>query len=144
MKRPYRRGVLIVLTHEGRLLLTTRSTSKPIIWQLPSGGVEKGESTMRTFYRELYEELGLRKHDVKHVDVIGERHSYDVPKDVAKRWGYAGQHLEIVRAELKNPDAINLGITNELADYTFVPIEDAHERITFDDLAERIKQLFSD
>ncbi|TCD13799.1 RNA pyrophosphohydrolase [Oricola cellulosilytica] len=48
------------------------------LWQLPQGGIDKGEDPLSAAYRELYEETGMRS-----VDLIGEAPEwmdYDLPE----------------------------------------------------------------
>ncbi|MGS2723603.1 RNA pyrophosphohydrolase [Porticoccus sp. GXU_MW_L64] len=63
-KEGFRPNVGIVIANDhGQLLWAKRIGQNA--WQFPQGGVDKGESPEQALYRELYEEVGLRKQDVK-------------------------------------------------------------------------------
>lgn len=49
-------------------------------WQFPQGGIDEGESPEEAMYRELYEEVGLTKNDVKVVAVSRHWLRYKLPK----------------------------------------------------------------
>ena len=63
-------------------------------WQFPQGGIKRGESPEEAMYRELHEEVGLRR---EHVRIIGRTRDwlrYDVPTHwVRREWRghYRGQ-----------------------------------------------------
>jgi putative (di)nucleoside polyphosphate hydrolase len=54
---------IIICNNQGQLLWTRRYGQTS--WQFPQGGVHPGESAEQTMYRELYEEVGLEKDDVR-------------------------------------------------------------------------------
>jgi putative (di)nucleoside polyphosphate hydrolase len=63
-KNGYRLNIGIVLTNKnGQLFWGKRVKSQG--WQFPQGGVNPYETLEETMYRELYEEVGLAKKDVK-------------------------------------------------------------------------------
>ncbi|GAL32783.1 adenosine (5')-pentaphospho-(5'')-adenosine pyrophosphohydrolase [Vibrio maritimus] len=53
--------------------------------QFPQGGIDEGESPEEAMYRELYEEVGLTKNDVKVVAVSRHWLRYKLPKRLV-RW----------------------------------------------------------
>src|SRR3954469_16192773 len=92
MKKPYRRGVGIVLVNgDGRVFVAERIDT-PGAWQMPQGGIDKGETPREAALRELLEETGTAK-----ARVIGVPRSwlrYDLPADLqSKVWKgkYRGQ-----------------------------------------------------
>jgi len=54
---------IIISNQQGQLLWAKRQGQNA--WQFPQGGVDKGESSEQTMYRELYEEVGLKTEHVK-------------------------------------------------------------------------------
>src|SRR5712671_5960137 len=60
----FRANVGIVLMHDdGRLFIGRRTGGKG--WQFPQGGVRRGESAEESLFRELNEEIGLSREDVR-------------------------------------------------------------------------------
>ncbi|WP_205944460.1 RNA pyrophosphohydrolase [Pelagibius litoralis] len=84
---PYRPCVGIVLLNaENRVFVAKRidaSKDNPHAWQMPQGGIDKGEDPERAALRELHEEIGTDK-----VAVIGESQSwlrYDFPPELVEK-----------------------------------------------------------
>ena len=97
---PYRPNVGIALFNaEGRVLIAHRfKDDGPEIvmpgldWQMPQGGIDKGEDPWPAALRELAEETSITS--VKKLAEIPEWLDYDLPKDVAQHaWKgrYRGQ-----------------------------------------------------
>ena len=90
--RPYRKGVGIVLfNREGKVFAGERLDT-PGAWQLPQGGIDKGEKPRQAAFRELAEEIGTDKADIlsKSRDWL----PYDLPEEVSRkvwRGKYRGQ-----------------------------------------------------
>jgi len=91
--RPYRRGVGIALINaQGHVFVGQRVDSAEPAWQMPQGGIDKGEEPAAAALRELHEEVGTDK-----ATVIAETPDwvrYDLPGDLAdKMWKgkYRGQ-----------------------------------------------------
>lgn len=85
-KLPYRPNVgLMVLNRDG-LVFTARRKDTPDAWQMPQGGVDKGETPGQAAIRELKEEIGTN--NVEFLAVSREPHRYDLPPDlVGRMWG---------------------------------------------------------
>ncbi len=91
--RRYRRGAGAMLFNgDGKVFVGHRSDTDGEAWQMPQGGIEKGEKPRRAALRELAEEIGTDKF------VIIAKSScwltYDFPKELAVRiWNakYRGQ-----------------------------------------------------
>ncbi|GLP97206.1 RNA pyrophosphohydrolase [Paraferrimonas sedimenticola] len=54
---------IVICNQHGQVMWARRHGQHS--WQFPQGGVDSGETAEQTMYRELYEEVGLRPHDVK-------------------------------------------------------------------------------
>jgi putative (di)nucleoside polyphosphate hydrolase len=61
----FRPNVGIMLANQQGQLLWARRVGGQDAWQFPQGGINDNESPEQALYRELREEIGLRKHDVK-------------------------------------------------------------------------------
>lgn len=68
---------IIVCNKQGQLLWTRRYGQTS--WQFPQGGVHPGESAEQTMYRELYEEVGLEKDDVRILGSTQHWYKYRLP-----------------------------------------------------------------
>jgi putative (di)nucleoside polyphosphate hydrolase len=58
---PYRRGVGIVLLNGKDEVFVAQRIDSPVpAWQMPQGGIDKGEEPLAAAWRELYEETGVK------------------------------------------------------------------------------------
>ena len=85
-KLPYRPCVgLMVLNADSDVFVGQRNDRDSEAWQMPQGGVDKGETPRDAALRELWEETGITS-DL--VSVIGETEAwlpYDLPHDLVPR-----------------------------------------------------------
>ena len=85
-ERPYRPCVGIMVFNNNGLVFSGKRIDNPNnAWQLPQGGIDKGETVVEAGYRELMEETSITS-----VDYIAEYPdwiNYDVPHNLAdKLW----------------------------------------------------------
>ncbi len=85
----YRRGVGVMLINEHRhVFVGRRIDNRDEAWQMPQGGIDKGEKPWPAALRELEEETGIRKKLVEKVARLPEQLRYDIPDAIASRlWG---------------------------------------------------------
>lgn len=90
---PYRLGVGAVLFNAaGRVLVAQRIDTPGDAWQMPQGGIDRGEDPREAVFRELEEEIGTAS-----AEIIAETPdwlTYDLPRDIRGRiWKgrYRGQ-----------------------------------------------------
>ena len=76
----FRPNVGIVITNAQGQLLWARRVGGQDAWQFPQGGINDNESAEQALYRELFEEVGLRKQDVKIIDRTRGWLRYRLPK----------------------------------------------------------------
>ena len=90
---PYRDGVgMMLLNRDGLVFVAKRIDMRAEAWQMPQGGIDKGENPRACAMRELREEIGTDKAEILH-EAPG-WYYYDLPKDlVPKIWNgkYRGQ-----------------------------------------------------
>ncbi|MCF8478798.1 MAG: RNA pyrophosphohydrolase [Rhodospirillum sp.] len=105
--RPYRQGVGIMLINQEGLVFVGQRIDTPGAWQMPQGGIDRGEEPEDAAYRELEEEIGTNA-----ADLLGETEDwlrYDLPPDVQKKvWKgkYRGQEQKWYVMRLAGPDAL--------------------------------------
>lgn len=91
---PYRRCVgAMVLNNRDEVFVGKRINTKgrDYLWQMPQGGIDKGEEPFAAALRELEEETAIRS--VELIEEYGEWLSYDLPMEARGRWSgrYRGQ-----------------------------------------------------
>lgn len=59
VRRPHTHGVKCVLRHEGRILFVRHTYGDRRVWELPGGGLRRGEPPAHAAAREAREELGV-------------------------------------------------------------------------------------
>ena len=124
--KKYRPNVAIFVINRRGEILTCERSDHHGTWQIPQGGIEKGEKNKDAAIRELYEEIGTRS--AKYVARVPGRFRYDWPKKL-RRKGYRGQEqvffifeispwakIDLKRASKKDPK-----IKQEFKKYEFLP-----------------------
>ena len=79
MRKGYRPNVGIIIANtKGKLLYCKRRRSNN--WQFPQGGIDRNETPEQAAFRELFEEVGIKKHNVKIIAESQHWYQYDLPK----------------------------------------------------------------
>jgi putative (di)nucleoside polyphosphate hydrolase len=150
----FRPNVGLALFHrDGPVLLGKRvGTDGPYQWQMPQGGVDRGEKPRDAAYRELEEEVGVTP---AHVDLLEETEDwlyYEFPTDLRKkmkqRGRYLGQRQKWFAFRFKGRDAdVRLDAHSpEFGDWRWAPLESApalvipFKRATYEEVARRFKK----
>ena len=82
-KLPYRSNVGIMMVNEkGYVFVGQRLDNNQNAWQMPQGGIDAGEDPETAAYRELLEETGVKKQNVRFVASSSQWLSYDLPEDL--------------------------------------------------------------
>ncbi len=75
---PLRNGVgIVVLNNKDKVFVAKRIDNPKNFWQMPQGGVDKGEDFLTAAYRELEEETSIKK--VKLIQEIDGTITYELP-----------------------------------------------------------------
>lgn len=130
---PYRLGVGLVLFNDQGLVFAARRIDTDLdAWQMPQGGIDKGEEPMTAALRELEEEIGTAKAEI--IAETSDWLSYDLPADLAaKVWKgkYRGQKQKWYALRFKGSDAdINIATEHpEFNAWCWMKLEDLVEKI---------------
>ena len=145
---PLRSGVgFVVLNKKNEVFLAKRIDNQKNFWQMPQGGVDKGESYLTAAYRELEEETSINNVElIKELDGLI---SYLLPENLLgiiwkgkykgqeQKWfvvRFLGQDSEI-DIKTKNPEFcewkwINLeNITDHVVDFKLHVYEDVKKKV---------------
>ena len=80
-KLPLRIGVgVIVLNNKNKIFVGKRADNPVDKWQMPQGGVNKGENLITAMKRELMEETSIQ--NIKVLKKIDKWFEYELPKDL--------------------------------------------------------------
>lgn len=105
----YRRCAGVMLANrDGRVFVGQRLDSSSEAWQMPQGGIDKGEDAEAAALRELFEETGVRADLVDIVARSADEHFYDLPDHlIGKMWGgkYRGQRQHWFLMRFKGDDS---------------------------------------
>ena len=86
----FRAGTVAVVSNSGGRVMAFQRADRSDQWQLPQGGIDRGESPVEGAWRELKEETGLGPNHVRLVDEHPEWTVYEWPEDI-KRGSRLGQ-----------------------------------------------------
>lgn len=150
----FRPNVGLALFHpQGPVFLGKRAGSDgPYQWQMPQGGVDRGETPADAAFRELEEEIGVPPKLVELLEETPDWLYYEFPIDVrrnmAQRGRYIGQKQKWFAFRFKGRDAdIRLDAhTPEFSDWRWAALETApglvipFKRLIYQDVAERFKK----
>ena len=108
-EKHYRRGVgVMLLNRDGKVFVGRRIDNTDEAWQMPQGGIDKGEKPWATAKRELEEETGIPPHLVERIAECPERLKYDLPRELqGKLWGgkWKGQLQDWYLARFNGEDS---------------------------------------
>ena len=150
---PLRNGVgIVVLNDERKVFVAKRIDNPRNFWQMPQGGVDKGESLLEAAYRELKEETNITK--VKLIKEIEGTLTYELPSHLlGKIWKgkYKGQKQKWFLMKFLGSDSdINIKTANpEFIEWKWIDLEKITEVVVdfklhvYKELKEKINKIIN-
>tara|TARA_Y100001970_G_C14220257_1_gene852210 strand:+ start:1228 stop:1716 length:489 start_codon:yes stop_codon:yes gene_type:complete len=126
-KLPYRNGVgIVVLNNDNKVFVAKRIDNPKNFWQMPQGGVDKGENLLKAAYRELKEETSIQ--NVKLIQELDGWTYYELPpKLIGIIWKgkYKGQKQKwFVLKFIGNDNEINIKTKKpEFLDWKWIDLD---------------------
>ena len=97
----YRSNVGIILANDRGQVLWARRVGGHDAWQFPQGGIQRDESPETALYRELYEEIGVRRGSVEIVASTRGWLRYRLPKRYLRNNGRGARASRFVGQKQK-------------------------------------------
>ncbi len=108
----YRPNVAAILTDAQDRIFIAERVNIPGAWQFPQGGIDDGEDAETAMFRELAEEIGVRREQVEVIEQRG-GYRYAFPKPRLKYGIYGGQEQTYFRLRFLGRDEdVNLDATH--------------------------------
>ena len=130
---PMRTGVgIIVLNNNNQVFVGKRKDNPGDKWQMPQGGVDKGEDFITAMRRELIEETSIK--NIKILKEIQKMYQYELPKNLVGiiwKGKFRGQRQKwFITKFLGKDDEINLDTQHpEFIDWKWIDPQDLPEVI---------------
>ncbi len=152
-KLPLRDGVgIIVLNKENKIFVARRIDNPKNFWQMPQGGVDKGEDLLSAAYRELEEETSINK--VELIKEIEGTLTYELPKHllgIIWKGKYKGQKQKwFLMRYLGKDEDINIKTSKpEFLEWKWIDLEMITRVVVdfklhvYEELKEKIKKIIN-
>ena len=150
---PLRSGVgIVVLNKDNKVFVAKRIDNQKNFWQMPQGGVDKGEDFLTAAYRELEEETSI-----KNVELIKECDgliSYELPKNllgVIWKGKYRGQEQKwFIMKFLGQDNEIDIKTKHpEFCEWKWIDLESITDLVVdfklhvYKDVKEKVKEILN-
>ncbi|MBU1912993.1 MAG: NUDIX domain-containing protein [Candidatus Omnitrophica bacterium] len=139
MNKEFSAGAVIFKREGDKILFLVIYSKRNKIWGFPKGHLERGETEKEAALREIKEETGLD--DLNFIEGFKEKVGYET---VSKRPPFEGERIEkyvtYFLCETKKQDIIVDG--REIADYKFLPLDEAEEQIKFRNLNDILRKAY--
>ena len=123
--------VVLLQNGDGELcfIKALRYTTQQVEWEIPAGGIDKGESILQAATREVKEETGL---STQHLQL---QYSYN-PSN-----GMSNQVVHIVFGEVNNPMEAGVFGTDEVKSVHWLGVEEVQELIQQQAIADGVSLM---
>ena len=150
---PLRNGVgIVVLNKKNKVFVAKRIDNPKDFWQMPQGGVDKGEDFIKAAYRELEEETNIRS--VKLIKELDDTITYELPNHllgIIWKGKYRGQKQKWFLMRFVGEDKeINIKTKNpEFLDWKWIDLDQITEVVVdfklhvYKELKEKIKKIIN-
>jgi len=150
---PLRDGVgIIVLNKDNKVFVARRIDNPKNFWQMPQGGVDKGEDYLNAAYRELEEETSIKTVElIKEIDGLI---TYELPSHllgIIWKGKYKGQNQKwFVMKFLGSDNEINIKTKHpEFFDWKWIELEKITDVVVdfklnvYKELKEKVKKIIN-
>ena len=150
---PLRTGVgIIVLNQDNKVFVARRIDNAKKFWQMPQGGVDKGEDFLKAAYRELEEETSIKS--VKLIQELEGTITYELPDHllgIIWRGRYKGQKQKWFLMKFTGDEKeINIKTKNpEFLEWKWVNLNQITELVVdfklhvYKELKEKVKKIIN-
>ena len=150
---PLRTGVgIIVLNQDNKVFVARRIDNAKNFWQMPQGGVDKGEDFLKAAYRELEEETSIKS--VKLIQELEGTITYELPDHllgIILRGRYKGQKQKWFLMKFTGDEKeINIKTKNpEFLEWKWVDLNEITELVVdfklhvYKELKEKVNKIIN-
>jgi putative (di)nucleoside polyphosphate hydrolase len=150
---PLRSGVgIVVLNKNNKVFVAKRIDNQKNFWQMPQGGVDKGEDYLTAAYRELEEETSIK--NVELIKKLDGLISYELPKSllgIIWKGKYRGQKQKWFVVRFLGQDSeINIKTKNpEFCEWKWIDLEDITNLVVdfklhvYKDVKQKVKEILN-
>ena len=152
-KLPLRNGVgIVLLNKENKVFVAKRIDNPNNFWQMPQGGVDKGEDFLTAAFRELEEETNIK--NVSLITEIEGTTSYELPDrllGIIWKGKYKGQKQKWFLMKFIGEDKeININTKNpEFLDWKWIDIDQITEVVVnfklhvYEEIKQKVKRIIN-
>ena len=150
---PLRSGVgIVVINKDNKIFVAKRIDNQKNFWQMPQGGVDKGENYLMAAYRELKEETSIKS--VQLIKELNGLITYELPKNlqgIIWKGKYRGQEQKwFVMKFLGQDSEINIKTKNpEFCEWKWIDLENITDLVVdfklhvYEDIKKKVKEIIN-